>query len=267
MRRATSLIAGLLFLAFALACGGGPSVPRLPEAELARRLAADDLPEGAPPLLSRYQGLQGGKVVGETYTAGSEKARLVRIPCEGCEWAGIPVAELMLGYALHRREGFSSWKPELEPASRLIMVRIKLRGEGVSERARAHLDARYGAPSKRSSWDGWDRVIAYSPQGTGHGAVEEHCNIDFDHFFRPSDGSFAQFTGSAPPYTDEPDIDDDQHEAFVVAWSSAVQDALRGASATDVRAYIAAQDALDARHRAMLQVELDKLFDAFEAER
>ncbi len=46
-----------------------------------------------------------------------------------------------------------------------------------------------------------------------------------------------------------------------------MQDALRGASATDVRAYIAAQDALDARHRAMLQVELDKLFDAFEAER
>ncbi len=267
MRGATSLIAGMLLLAFALACGGGSTVPRLPEAELSRRLAADGLPEGAPALLSRFEGMRDGKVVGTTYTAGQEEARLVRVPCDGCEWAGIPVAELMLGYGLHHREGYSSWEPELEPASRLIMVRIKLRGEGVSERARAHLYARYGAPSKRSSWDGWDRVIAYSPQGTGHGMVEEHCNIEFDHFFRPFTGSFAQFTGSSPPYTDKPDIDDDQHEAFVVAWSAAVQDALRGASPTDVRAYIAARDDLDARHRAMLQVELDKLFDAFEAER
>ncbi len=267
MRRATSLIAGLLFLAFALACGGGPSVPRLPEVELARRLAADGLPEGAPPMLSRYPGLQDGKIVGTTYTAGQEEARLVRIPCEGCEWAGIPIAELMLGYGLHSRGKHFAWEPELEPASRLIMVRIKLRGEGVSKRARAHLYARYGAPSKRQSWDGWDRVVTYSPQGTGHGAVEEHCNINFSHYFRPRNGSFAQYTGSSPPYTDEPDIDDDQHETFVVAWSAGVQDALRGASATDVRAYIAARDDLDARHRAMLQVELDKLFDAFEAER
>src|SRR5690606_36782986 len=133
LRFAKSLIAAALLIASVLACGGGPSVPRLPEVELARRLAADGLPVGAPHLLSRFEGLEVGKVVGMTYTAGQEEARLVRVPCEGCEWAGIPVAELMLGYGRHHLEGRSAWAPELEPTSRLIMVRIKLRGEGVSE--------------------------------------------------------------------------------------------------------------------------------------